>query len=349
MRYLLYNKITNSIILFFAKYFILDKKEKHKIKEYIRDYPEKIDLKKLEKKYRNYYIFALFSPWGDFGIACSLMQAFKNKNGGKIVVFVQDKQRFNVAKLFSAIDEVVIVNKKIFSYINRHPNTSITRGRVFEINHWVFVDAPKYKSSNFLELYKHMLNLNISDCLQKPVMTEMVKKNVKQFLQKNDLLDKNIILIAPFANSFNYKKLNTRFWISLAKRLTEYGYYPVFNSKKKIFANYKTVFLPMAESLYLSSLCERVIAIRAGFNDLLGIMGLDNLTIIYPNVMFFNTISRFLQRLEFKRAFLYEEDKTFNMNMYRITTAKMFNAASREIIFDGNKENLKEKIIESIK
>ncbi len=321
---ILQNKIINKITYKILTLFIFSKKKRHKIKEQFFNIYAGNQVQKINSEYKDYWIFTLFFPWGDLGIPCSLMKEFKRKYGGKILVLVNDENRAQVAKLFPSIDEVMTVNKDIYNYIYRNPNFEIKKGNYFEINHWKFYNAPRYQSENFLELYARMMNLDNWSNIESPIFPEEIKNSVSQkIIQMGINIDKTIF-ISKDSNSFNSKLLSEDFWLKKAEEYKKQGYEIVFNSNQKEYHGYKTIFLPMAEQLYFCSLCKKVLAIRSGFNDLLGIMKLENLEIYYPETMYFSTISPIEQLVEFKRAFKDEPDKTFDENMYRITSMKMY-------------------------
>ena len=320
------NKIINKIHYKLSTLFISSKKKRKKIK---KEFFHKLVANKLNKildEHKEYWIFSLFFPWGDLGIACSLIKNFKEKFGGKVLVLVNNENRAKVARLFPSIDKVLVINKDLYDYIFQNPNFEIQKGNYFEINHWKFYNAPKYKSKHFLELYARMMNLEYWNNLEKPVFSEEIKTRVLNKISKLNIDIEKTIFISKDSNSFDCNAIDTEFWLNIAKEYKNQGFEVVFNSKSKRWNGYKTIFLPMAEQLYFCSLCKKVIAIRSGFNDLLAIMGLDNLEIYYPKKIFFNTIEPIEQLIEFKRAFEDEENKTFNENMYRITSLKMFNS-----------------------
>lgn len=333
MQFLLKNKISNKILCKVSTLFVLSKKKRKKIKESFFNVLVESELDKILAEHKNYWIFSLFFPWGDLGIACSLIKEFKEKFGGKVLVLVNNKNRADVAKLFPSIDKVKIVDKNVYNYIFRNPNFSIEKGNYFEINHWKFFNAPKYKSEHFLELYAHMMNLDNWQNLEKPVFSQEIKQNVLSKIKALDLDIEKTVFISKDSNSFDCHSFSKDFWINKAKEYESQGFEIVFNSKEKTLYGYKTIFLPMAEQLYFCSLCKKILAIRSGFNDLLGILGLDNLEIYYPNSMFFNTIKPIEQLIEFKRVFKDEDNKSFDENMYRITSMKMFGCSNiKEII-----------------
>lgn len=340
IEFLLKFKFINKFIQLISTIFVFHGKDRRKRRRYIEEYCGRKRILRIEKKYNDYWIFPLFSPWGDFTICCALMKEFKAKYGGKILVLVEDKNRANVAKLFPSIDKVIIEKKGDRQFINCHPHTKLKKGMYYELNHWLFIDAPKHNSLNFLELYARMLELeNDNITLEPPIINDLIINNVKKEIKKNKLNVENLVIIAPLANSFNCKLIKKTFWLKVANILTSRGYSVIFNSNKKNYKNYPVIFLPMAEQLYLCTLCKKVIALRAGFNDILGIMKNDNLTVIYPQSLFFNTINKFVQQHEFKRAFKDDTSKSFFENMFRITSLKMFKLKNlNEFIFEKDKD-----------
>ncbi len=333
-KFLLKNKISNKILYKIFTLFIFSKKKRKKIKKQFFNIIAKEELEKILTEHKDYWIFSLFFPWGDLGIACSLVKKYKEKFGGKVLVLVNNQNRADVAKLFPSIDKVMVIDKDVYDYMYRNPNFEIKKGNYFEINHWMFFDAPRYQSEHFLELYARMMNLDNWDNLESPVFDDEIKKNVSNKIKELNIDINKTIFISPDSNSFNCNLLNNEFWINKAEEYTKQGYEIVFNSNKKSWNGFKTLFLPMAQQLYFCSLCHKIIGIRSGFNDLLAICNVENMEIYYPKSMFFNTIEPIEQLVEFKRAFRDEENKSFNENMYRITSLKMFGHSNIEEILE---------------
>lgn len=333
---LLDNKIINKAICKICTLFVFNKEKRRKIREKFFNKRVISKLNTLLDEHKDFWIFSLFFPLGDLGIACALIKEFKKEHGGKVLVLANSKNRADVARLFPAIDKVLVVDSEIYDYIFRNPNLKIEKGNYFELNHWKFYNAPRYKSENFLELYAHMMDLSDWQHIESPHFTEDIKQHVYKEISKLNIDITKTIFISKDSNSFNCSALSDDFWLTKAKKYREQGFEVVFNSKEIFWNGYKTIFLPMAEQLYFCSLCKKIIAIRSGFNDLLGLMKLENLEIYYPKSMFFNTTSPIEQLIEFKRAFKDEEDKSFNENMYRITSMKMFGIKNlKEIIAEG--------------
>ena len=340
------NKLISSV----ATLFVFNKKKRHKIKKDIYETPLKSYIQRLRYNYSDYWIFQMFIPWGDMGITCSLMQEFKKIHGGKILILVKNKNMSDVAKLFPSVDKVLIIPKNVFGYIYENPNVDMKQGDYYELNHWKFIDAPYYKSKSFLDLYKNMLNIeDININLELPVFTTQIIRKVDELFDNLKFADKKIVLLCPHANSFNSLSLNNDFWLKLAKKISDLGYFVVFNSKKKVYKKYKTIFLPMAEQLYFCTKCCKIIGMRAGFNDLLAIMKLNNLIVLYPEDIYFKTISKHAQLLEFKRSFDINKNLKFEDNMYNITSLRMFNLTNVNEIICKNQNETMAKILKLMK
>ncbi|MEE0495263.1 MAG: hypothetical protein UDK34_01955 [Cyanobacteriota bacterium] len=333
------NKIINKITYKILTLFIFNRSKRHKIKEKFFKLHAESELNEILSEYKDYWIFSLFFPWGDLGIACSLIKEFKKVHGGKVLVLINSQNRADVVKLFPSIDKFKVVSSDVYDYIFRYPNLKIEKGKYFEINHWKFYNAPRYKSKHFLELYARMMNIENWNNFERPEFGEEIKNRVLNKIKELNIDIKNTVFISKDSNSFDCTLFDENFWIKKAKEFEANGYEVVFNSKKRNYNGYKTIYLPMAEQLYFCSQCAKIVAVRSGFNDLLGIMGLDNLEIYYPKSMFFKTISQIEQLVEFKRAFLDEEYKTFDENMYRITSMKMFSLKNVNEITTGKVVN----------
>lgn len=69
--YILKIPLMKKIIIKISNVTTFDKKQRHLNRKYLSEYCERMAVINLEKKYSDYWIFPLFSPWGDLAIACS--------------------------------------------------------------------------------------------------------------------------------------------------------------------------------------------------------------------------------------------------------------------------------------
>lgn len=154
------------------------------------------------------------------------------------------------------------------------------------------------------------------------------------------------------AVSFDYTVLSIDFWTKLADKCINIGYDVVFNlDNNKKFKKYKQIFLPMTQQIEFVKLCSSVISFRSGLTDILAGSGIEKIIVIYPPKMNFLTLSRNDMEREVPKAYYWEDNKSFNENIFNITSLnKIFKRdCYKEIIFDGNEEKLLEKLITLIK
>ena len=237
----------------------------------------------------------------------------------------------------SAIDKIVKIDLRVYNTIFDINNAKkyvqkLEKGKLYCLSHWLFSEAVNNKSINFLELYTKMLGLEYPAklCVQDimPILKEDYSKTA---------------FIYPEATSFVDNEIPNNFWRDLAVDLSSMGYDVIFNTKEKIYGNFKTVFLPMYQTIQLAMQCGCIIGMRSGLSDILAINKVKNHIVIYPQNMYFKTITKEQQEQEFSRAFVIEENKTFEDNMYRITSLRMFNSSAIELKF-SNSELLKKNI-----
>lgn len=283
---------------------------------------------KLSAQYPNYFQFAMFQPWGDFYIPCVLFKEFKKQNNNVkiLAVCVNDNQE-EILRSFDSIDEVIKIPQEdygsLFSItVSQNYVQTLKKGRLYCLSHWLFSEAEKNKSMNFFELYTKMLKLHYPSNVDISKLYNI--KNAKY---------SNTVLLYPEANSFNSEELTKDFWLSLANQISAMGFDIIFNTKNKKYSNYKTIFLPMKEQIEMAKCCKYVIGVRSGFSDILALNEVKNHIVVYPKSMYFKTVTKEQQEKEFKRAFVMEQGKTFEENMYRLTSLKMFNDHAKEIFY----------------
>ncbi len=247
----------------------------------------------------------------------------------KILAICTNTNQELVLQSIEAIDKIVKINSSqyyaLFSLKRaEHYVQKLEKGSLYCLSRWLFSEAEKNKSMNFLDLYTKMLGLNHPAKLD-------VSGSIP--VQKEDY--SNTILIYPESNSFTDKEISNDFWIKIAEDLKSMGFNILFNAKANTYAHFKTIFLPMLEQIKMAQSCRYVIGMRSGFSDILAINDVKNHLVIYPKNIHFNTITREQQEKEFKRAFVMGADKIFEENMYRITSLKMFNDSAVEHQFTG--------------
>lgn len=343
MKNLLKYKFINKLCIRVVNITIPAKDVRKKIRQQLQCIRLEDFKKNFSAKYPDYYQFVMFQPWGDFYIPCALFSEFKKQNNNaKILAVCVNNMQENVLKSFDSVDKIIKIPKEyyysLFSIIlPTNFKQELKKGKLYCLSHWLYKEAEQCKSMNFLELYTKMLELNYPTKLNVPSRTNITNINYS-----------NTVLIYPESKSFDCAELTKNFWLELADNIDYLGFNVLFNTKKQKFGKYKTIFLPIDKSIEFAKQCKFVIGMRSGFSDILEINKVKNHIVIYPKSMYFKTITKEQQIKEFSRAFIMEENKTFEENMYRLTSLKMFNGNAQEFIY--NRENqLNEEIINYIK
>lgn len=340
---LLKNKIINKILVRIINITVPIKTKRKVLRSTLKGFLLEALIDKLSKEYPDYFQFGMFQPWGDFYIPCALFYEFKKQNNNaKILAVCVNNIQENVLKSFDSVDKIIKIPEDY--YYSLFPiilpddfKQELKRGKLYCLSHWLYKEAEQHKSMNFLELYTKMLGLNYPTKLNVPSCTNIT--NISYL---------NTVLIYPEAKSFDYTELTKNFWIELANNIANLGFNVIFNTKKQKFSKYKTIFLPMLDSIQLAKQCKFVIGMRSGFSDILEINKVKNHIVIYPQSMYFKPITKEQQIKEFSRAFVMEGNKTFEENMKRITSLKMFNDNAIEFQLEDS-EILKQAIMDKIK
>lgn len=313
----------------------------------------KLFIEDLEKQYPDYWIFSTFWPWGDFLMCCSLLSEFKKQNGGKILVLYTNDRQLDFINTFNFADETLKICPEFYfalctnkSY-SEHNKYGLTKGHIFEMSHHVYKEAEINKSSNFMELYAKMFNLSQYN-IEKPTIPNEIQTKVKA-LYKDISQGKPLILITPDAHSYDSKEISVEFWKKLVSELEKSGYKVIFNTKRKNFEIFESIFLPLLDTSYLATLCDANISIRSGFTDIITIMGAENQVILYPKSMRFITISEEAQRQEIERCFNINPEKTLEDTMFDVTSINnMFNKNFLELVVKDEEESIN-NIIDNIR
>ncbi len=298
---------------------------------------------KFSEQYPDYFQFAMFQPWGDFYMPCVLFNEFKKQNNNaKILAICVNENQEEVLKGFNAIDKIEKIAKEDYASffsitLPQNYTQTLKKGNLYCLSHWLYAEADKNKSMNFFELYTKMLNLHYPS-----------KPNISNLYEIKNARYSNTVLLYPESNSFNSKELSDEFWTKLADRISDLGFDIVFNTKNKKYGNYETIFLSMKEQIEMARCCKYVIGMRSGFSDILALNEVKNHIVIYPQSMYFKTVTKEQQEQEFKRAFVMEEGRTFEENMKRITSLKMFNDYAIEIFYHSEEE-LNNEIIKYVR
>lgn len=339
---ILINKILKQFIniIFYKKELRI--KYREKINQIFSQLALNLLKKQISKKYKDYWIFVPFWPWGDFIICCALLKQFKKENGGKILIFYKNKNQLEFIKSLNIADKIIKLPREIYyatctnAIIEKHNENGLKKGELYELSHHVFKEAETQKSNNFTELYAKMLNLKNLQFSIPQFSNEVIEKINKLYSEISN--GKKVIMISPHANSYDEKEISDQYWSKIGNYLKEQGYEVVINTNEKNFDEFKKVYLPLPEQCYFATLCYGNISLRSGFTDLITICGANNQIVLYPESMRFITISKDHQQNEMNRIFKTKPELTFEENMFNWTSINnMYNKNFKEEIIKYSK------------
>lgn len=298
--------------------------------------------KQISKKYGDYWIFVPFWPWGDFIIGCSLLKEFKKEYGGKILIFYKNKNQLEFIKSLNIADKIMKLPREIYyatctnTIIENHNENGLKKGELYELSHHVFKEAERQKSNNFTELYAKMLNLKNIQFTAPQFSKEVIEKVNKLYSKISN--GKKVIMLSPHANSYDENEISNHYWERIGKYLESIGYKVVVNTNNNGLSEFENIYLPLPEQCYFATLCYGNITLRSGFTDLITICGANNQIVLYPESMRFITISKEHQIQEMKRIFNYNEEFSFEDNMFHWTSINnMYNTNFKEEIIKYSK------------
>ena len=326
----------------------LRKSLRKKIEEKYLKKEAKLFTSNIEKNNKDSWIIMPLHCIGDLLLTCQRIKSFKEKNGGKVILIVKDINRYDLAKCFPAIDDVIIIPEKIFMYLHYDREFEFSNNPQKGKIHYINPDKLKNKcrQKNVKTLFSYALGLD-ENCaeLEKPLLSESDIKNVNEIHKEMNLSNKTV-LISPYAGSLNWKVLSKDFWLKLAEELTLQGYDVVFNTEKKEFANYKTIFLSLSQMGAFATKCAKIITFRSGLTDLMSMYNSEGMITIYPKDMD-HPIFGIAQRDVWKNTYIFDENKTDEENMYRLFSLQEIigKTDAKEIIFNNNEMELMQTIL----
>ena len=278
---------------------------------YLREYSSIQETRKLLLMNR---IFCFWGHLGEAYMAALVMHALPDK--GNRVILLAEEQIYAKAvfDLFPENKSYVIVNNRARKCIVKE-----FRNEKNFLNLDIYTELCELtKSDNMIEAFKKRLNIPTEKFLKPFIYGNNEKTISAQDLLKNLRLPLNkTVLICPEAESIILVGETQEFWIRLADGLAKKGFAVVFNSRS-VFANYQSVFLPIAETICFSQLCGYVIGKRSGLLDILA--GTTDIFIeaIYPVFTKTNQVSYDFNA----RYFSFSEEKAAEANYLEAASLK---------------------------
>ncbi len=350
-----YNIMNNLVPKLISKFYASNETKKIEICKNYEKYLEYWNFAhKYEQKYKGYYIFMPLHCIGDLMLFCNNLKIFKKQmGGGKIVLLVKDKMRYDFVKSFPFIEEAEIIDESLyfhilFTYYSNYP-CKIRKNKLYLFSPDMMIFTENIKPYNVCDLYKYVLNINTSQNVEyKLYPTLSDEENVNKKWQDMGLNDKTIF-ISPYATSLNWKVLSKDFWYRLAQKLTDKGYNVVFNAFDNDFTGYKNIFLPLNETGLFAKKCRASIMFRSGLVDIVALNNAQNLFVIYPKLMDHPDFG-LKQREVWQKTYNFDSELSIEENIFNIMSLNSISGinTAKEIIFDGDEENLLNYFLSSV-
>lgn len=237
-------------------------------------------IRKIREKYPEGILF--LSPHagiGEFVQSLCLMRALKNKISEQIVIITAKKTEQDICKLY---------RQTVSCYYDPDVKIYETSDMIFPLQKgkiYPFYRLPKpmaTKRAKDIDFLKDFFQLPQNIRIEKiqPKRPETVNDNLKKL--EDIFLNRKTILIFPEANTYDSSVITKEVWLDAAKKLQAKGYTCIFNSQHS-FEGFLSIFLPIDETVYLSSLATAIITFRSGLSELIALATACKMLVIYPN------------------------------------------------------------------
>ena len=274
------NKILSSIV---SLVYCFNSKKRRKLRNEIKNAYKNMKKQEIanliQEKYSDCY--CIFSRYGlgDIFFVASLIKAFKEKNGGKVIYFTEKKRLVKILKAFTSIDEIVFNKDLGFLQEEQTLQQHLQKGK---LNKLFFPYRGSKETYTFSDNYNNLLDLPLDSERELPVITDENHFKAKKEFEKLKINPQKTVLIIPDATMFDYRIIDSKFWLNLSKELESKGYDIVFNTKLSKYKHLKNTFLPVMDFVAFAKQIKHIISFRSGVSDLLVGMNISNLTAIYP-------------------------------------------------------------------
>lgn len=344
------NKIINKFLLLLTGIFVLNSKTKKKVKNDIKNIYRNSKKKELADFIKNKYAdcFCIFSRYGigDVFYTASLLKEFKQKNNGAKVIYFTGKSRLvKFLKAFPSIDEVVFYKDIKFLQDEQFLQQNLQKGK---LNKLFFPYRGIKETYTFSDNYANLLDVSLEAQRELPVISALNNSVAAAEIERLCIEPSKTVLIIPDATMFDYKVIDSSFWISLANNLKKLGYDIVFNTKLREYKNFKNSFLPVMDFLAFTKTIKHVISFRSGISDLLAGTGILNLTVIYPPNLEVSWADNLIFRDLHKNHVLKYDTEFENIFNIHSLNANFRTDCIQEIIYDYNDSDIIQKIMSNI-
>ena len=337
------DKIKKTILVYLLFW---NKVLRNKIREYYRKKGFLDLLNLVNTKYKNDYVFFTRNGIGDLYFILSIMREFKKRHTGRIILIIDKPNLYDYIKSFNVVDEIIA--SKELKYMQGF--TPLQRKvRKKQINYLFFPYRGKKPNFIFADSYCNLLDLPLNTKRVEPNLSKENIQNALQEYKKLNISPKKTIILIPESVMFDYRLLNTKFWIKLAQKIEQSGYNVVFNSKNKAFKNFKHTFLKINDFICFAQQARHIISFRSGISDLLAGMGIFQQTTLYPpfleviwanKYLFDNLCNKYHEKLH--------EDEFDNIfHIYSLNT-NFPNSNISEIVLNHDNDELQKLLLKKI-
>jgi len=269
---------------------LISKKIRDKIKNETRYFLARMRLFLLLKKNGvglDTWIFFMPCSIGDVIFLCSLISAFKAKNGGRVAVVV-NKNNQKIATMFRDICFPISLGAIKFDYeanFRISNSAKIKKGKIF-IPHSIMNRAlSDFSSLHLLDAYKLALGLDPQVKMSEPDFSVYDLGEAKNFLKKENFDHHKTIILFPFAQTV--AGISESFWETLVSELINSGFNILVNTKggDEFLSSRKNILRinkSLDEVLALGLVCAGVISLRSGIADFFAISS-KKLVVFYPD------------------------------------------------------------------
>lgn len=242
-------------------------------------------LKKIEKQYKDDYIFLLTSHIGDIYATFSLINSFKRKYSAKKITVLIDKKFEFLVKMFPDIDNYVHISAKYsdifaFGYLGTIVGTRVPQiGKIVVAHPKTILKFVGINDWTVFDLFPLQLGLSNNSSYELPTLYNCTNIRLKEDLDKM-FIGKRVIYLFTQPRALELSKEFPKYLRKLLIMALESDYEIVFNEPidEKFFESFiskdkmtKIHFLHvnLEDIIYVAEYFKNVVVFRNGIADLL--------------------------------------------------------------------------------
>jgi hypothetical protein len=231
------------------------------------------------------WYFILNYGIGDTYLVCSLIDVF-SKGCKKVELILTNANHEFIPTLFNLTYSKKNISNLPINLINEF--STFKQGcpiilNPTDLNQGILLSILGYKHVTLIDLYKVLLNLDLSTIPSKPFLNNIanIKTDIVRAIEEINHKEKTIIL-CPIANSIEL--IDDNYWILLAKKVKSAGYTPLLMGYQ--IDGIQTINFPLSESKFICENATCIISLRSGFCELISSYYVKKV-ILYPHIKWF--------------------------------------------------------------